>query len=147
MKEFYADFNVKRAFLMLDWTEFKIPLLKGEISERSFFHFTDDLLISALEYHENKTNGAFTEEEAQIRLIFDTLFEKLTTIQNYLDNNLFSFNDLKPHLSYYMKIIGDPDNKMKDTRTRRQIWKYIENYDYSQVIRLLLKFNGQKNAS
>ena len=141
MKEFYEDFNVKRALLMLDWSVFKIPLANGEIDKKEYFLFSDKLLLSALIHHEEKLNGAFTQEEALIRLLFDTLFEKLTTIQNYLDNRLFSFKDLKPHLVYYMKIIGDPESKRKDDVVRKQIISYIQNYQESQTMRLIERFN------
>lgn len=140
IKEFNSNFNVKRAFLMLDWSLYKIPLAENEIANKSYFLFNDDILKSALEVNINKNseNGLieFTEVEAIIRLIFDTLFEQLSTFQNHIDNGLIQHKDIKPYIIYYIEIIANRNNNRKDLTTKVKLRNFIENYGYDQVKRL-----------
>ena len=145
MKEFSNDIHVKRAFLMLDWQSYKIKVFNDEIADNEDFYFNDELLKSALVFHENKKDGIFTKEEALIRLIFDGFLEKLSTFQNYIDNRLFGYKDLKPYLIYYLRIIGDLSNNRKTEDVRKQIWEYIVKYDNFQVIKLLSGYGYKIN--
>lgn len=135
MKEMLNDPGVKLVLLMLDWNEYKLSL-----SNNDKIHFKDDLLVSALCYHEDKPNGKYTEEEAQIRHLFDTFFEKLTTLQTYIDSGLFSHKDLEPYLIYYFRIIGDPKNGRKSASVRKSIWNFMDKYDYLQAKRLVSSY-------
>lgn len=137
IKEFNKNSDVKRALLMLDWNIYKIPLLENEIKGKTLFYFNDELLRSALEFHSKKPSddglGRFTEEEATIRLIFDTFFEQLCTFQNHINNKLINHNDIKPYILYYIDILANRSNSRKDPETKRKLIEYINNYGYSQV--------------
>lgn len=120
MKEFFLDRDVKKTLLILDWKRIDIPLYENEIqsnTERSIF-FEDDIhLVNSLS---TDPNSEFNDEETIIRKSVDEFLVKLSMLQNYIDNDLFKTEDLKPYLSYWIGMIGDKDKSGKNTI-------YIEN--------------------
>ncbi len=137
MKEILGDFNVKRALLILDWYTYRIPLKENAKEKNEFFVYKDELLQKALIHHSDMTSDKFGTVNATIRHIFDSLFERLTILQNHIDNDLFTVADLKPYLGYYLDIIGNPENDLKKGKPRNMIWHYLFAYRYHDVIRLL----------
>lgn len=145
IKEFFNDPFVDRALLMLDWNYYT---LKDE--NNIPFKYTKELLITAMEYHIEREirilkNGMdpcllFSKEERFIRLVFDNFFQKLGVFQNNIDNNLYTIEDIKPYLHYYLDIIGDNNNISKKDIERHAIWNYLIKYNFNSVIKLLKSF-------
>lgn len=142
IKEFYSDFDIKRAMILLDWNSNDIELKANEIGIETKLYFTDNLIISSLQTH--RESPTFSNEEIVIKGIFDTLFDKLSTFENYIETGLINVKDIKPYLIYWIKIIADNQNDRKPKEVRTQIWKYIDEYGYDNVRVLCNKF-GFKN--
>lgn len=138
VKEFFADFDVKRAMILLDWNANELPLKDGELDGKTKFFFTDNLILTAL--HTHKEMSSFTNEEAIIKGIFDIFFDKLATFDNYIKTGLINSNDIKPYLNYWIEILADPKNSRKGKNVKDKIWTYIGEYGYSNVASLCEKF-------
>lgn len=145
MKEFFDDFDVKRALWMLDWPKFTIPLSESEmINGLKVIEVDNDLLLTSLTYHEDRPKGCmnsyegnYSATETRIRIIFDTFFQKLGTFQKHVDNKLFTYDDLEQYIAYYIKIIADKTNNRKSSQMKDQIMEFIHKYDYKPVEKLL----------
>lgn len=73
MKEFLNDYDVKRAFTLLDWSYSDIPLKENEIDNKTKkLWFDQKLILNSLKTHYEVPNGEFTLEESTIKLIFDS---------------------------------------------------------------------------
>lgn len=131
IKEFFNDFEIKRALVLLDWNSNDLELKPSEMAGRSKIHFTDNLIESAL--HTHKQVPTFTDEEVIIKAIFDTFFERLTMFYNYIETKLIEAKDIKPYLIYWINILADDNNDRKPQNVRKQIWIYIEEYGYSRI--------------
>ena len=138
VKEFFADENVKRALIMLDWNIIDINLFNGEIEGKSKFPFVDDMLESALKHH---NEALFSEEETVIRKTFDDFLFKLGMFQNYIDSKLISKKDIEPYLIYWIDLICNLTLERKEGKCLKQLWKFINYYDYKPVIKLFKGFN------
>lgn len=138
IKEFYNDFEIKRALILLDWNSNELDLKKNEIEGKNKFPFTDELIVSALKTH--RDSPAFSDEEVIIKGIFDYLLDRLTMFDNYIETGLISVNDIKPYLIYWIKILADKQNDRKSTEVRSQIWKYIDEYGYDRIRSFCIKF-------
>ncbi|MCL1821219.1 MAG: hypothetical protein FWG22_00180, partial [Prolixibacteraceae bacterium] len=135
IKEFYNDFDIKRAFTLLDWNSNELVLKENELDEKKKIHFTDDLIFSSLALNENKgcdlagfNNDltGFSKEEVVIRGIFDSLLGWLIMFNSYIETKLVTAEDLRPYLIYWIQILADADNNRKPEKVRKQIWKYID---------------------
>lgn len=132
MKEFFADVDVKNATLMLDWNEIEIHTNCDQ-----HFLFTDNLLKEALKHHKERT---FPGELATVRQIFDNFLFKLGMFQSYIESNLVSKKDLEPYLKYWIEIIADPQKMRKNDEDIKQLWKFINNYEYEAIVKLFKNF-------
>ncbi len=137
VKEFFADANIQRALLMLDWNIIDIPLFENEIENKKSFLFKDEMLINSLKHHDETY---FTDEESIIRQTFDDFLFKLGMFQNYIDSKLISKKDVEPYLSYWINLIGDLSRKRKDEQCFKQLWKFTNYYEYKPIIKLLKSF-------
>lgn len=145
MKDFLSDFDVKRALWMIDWHAFKIPLAEGEIDGMKSFDFDNNLLMTSLSWHIDRFNGKllpkkgeeYNPTETQIRLIFDSLFQKLGAFQTYVDNQLITYSDLEHYIAYYLRILHDKKNERKPEQLKEQIMRFIEKYEYTQAKKLI----------
>ena len=128
IKEFYDNFDIKRAFVLLDWNSNELALKENEIDEKKKIYFTDDMIFSALTLNENKGNDleGFCKEEVVIRSIFDGFFGWLIMFNSYIETKLVTADDLKPYLIYWIQILADANNNKKPEKVREQIWKYID---------------------
>jgi len=144
IKEFFSDFDIKRALVLLDWNCTDLELKTNEIKGRTSLYFDDDLIFSALQTHKEKMS--FTDEEVVIKAIFDSLFDRLTMFDNYIETGLIKAKDIKPYLIYYIKILADTQNDRKSSELRNQIWEYIDEYGYGyDKIRAFCNKLGYKN--
>ena len=124
VKEFFADFNVKRMLLLLDWNMLDLPIKEGEITTNAkTIKINDDILFSAWQHHE--ASDGFPELETLIRVIFDEGLSKLSLFNQYLKTGLMEENDLKPYLIYWIDIIGKAENGRKSSKHIEQLWEYI----------------------
>jgi hypothetical protein len=137
VKEFFADTNVQRALLMLDWNIVYIPLFENEIEGKKTFLFEDNMLISALKHH---NESDFNSEETVIRQTIDEFLFKLGMFQNYIDSKLIAKKDIEPYLSYWINLIGDINTDRKAAQCFKQLWNFINYYEYKAVIKLLKSF-------
>jgi len=138
IKEFNADFNMKRAMVLLDWNENEIELKNNELGSKNQLSFTDELIISSLQTHKQKNE--FEDEEVVIKSIFDAFFDRLILFDNYIETGLIQVKDIKPYLNYWVAILADPQNGRKSKEVRTQIWKYIDEYEYNQLRLFCTKF-------
>lgn len=143
IKEFNADFDVKRAMMMLDWNANELPLKENEIENKTKFRFTDEMIYSALTTH--KTTSGFTFEEAVIKGVFDVFFDRLTMIDIFIETKLIEVKDIKPYLIYWIEIIANSSNARKEKKVRDQIWTYINEYGYTNVKSLCERFGYTVN--
>lgn len=134
MKEFLNDFDVKRAFILLDWSYSEIPLKENEIdSTTKKLWFDQTLIMKSLKTHYEVHNGEFTLEESTIKMIFDSLFEKLLIFEHYIKSGLITKADIQPYLIYWIEIIADIENSMKPIEVKKQMFVYIDQYGYSEL--------------
>jgi hypothetical protein len=138
IKEFFADKNVQRALLMLDWNIIHIKLFEGEIENKTKFEFKDVMIESSLRHH---TETYFTPEESIIRQTFDDFLFKLGMFQNYIDSKLISKKDIEPYLGYWINLIGDLSLNRKQEQHFKQLWRFINYYEYRPIIKLFKSFN------
>jgi len=138
VKEFYNDFDIKRALILLDWNSNELDLKPNEIEGSVKFYFTDKLILSSLQTH--RESSGFSNEEVVIKNVFDSLFDKLTMFNNYIETGLIKIKDIKPYLIYYIQILADTKNDRKSEKVRIQIWKYINEYGYDKVKAFCNKF-------
>ena len=142
IKEFYNDFDIKRAFTLLDWNSNELVLKESEIDEKKKMHFTDDLIYSSLSANEEKgydLAGA-CKEVVVIRSIFDSLFGWLIMFNSYIETKLVTVEDLRPYLIYWVQILADTNCNKKNEKVREQIWKYIDTNGYSILRDFCSKF-------
>lgn len=137
MKEFFADKNVQRALLILDWNVIDITLFEHEADNKTKFRFIDSMLERSLKHHEE---AIFSEEEAIIRQIMDNFLFKLGMFQNYIDSKLISKKDIEPYLQYWIELIGKSKDGKKDEHIINQLWVFINYYGYNSVIKLVENF-------
>lgn len=143
IKEFFLDRDVKKALLIIDWNRIDIPLYDNEIpsnTERSIFFIDEVHLSNSLSID---PNSEFSDEETIIRKSIDEFLVKLSMLQNYVDNNLFTTDDLKPYLSYWLNMIGDKHKARKNPIYIEKLWEFIKRYEYNQVVKLLKNFGYQ----
>jgi len=140
VKDFYADKNVQRALLMLDWNIVDIPLFEIEQKKDGIktFLFEDEMFIRALKHHDETM---FTDEETIIRQTMDEFLVKLSMFQSYIDSKLIKPKDLEPYFSYWIKLIGNKDAERKSIACFNQLWRFINYYDYNQIIKLFKNFD------
>jgi hypothetical protein len=138
IKEFNNDFDIKRAMILLDWNSSELALKTNEIEGENKFYFNDDLIISALQTH--KESHIFSVKEVIIKGVFDSLFDRLTMFDNYIETGLIRTKDIKPYLIYWIRILADSKNDRKSKEVRNQIWHYIDEYGYDRIRSFCYKF-------
>ncbi len=142
IKEFFNDFNIKRALILLDWNVNDLALAEGEIKNKNSIQFTDKLILSAMTTH--RQSPTFAEEEVLVKNLFDALFDRLIMFHNYIKSGLIETKDIKPYIDYYISILADDNNDRKPEDVRNQIWKYIDEYGYDDLREFCRKFGYRK---
>lgn len=140
MKDFFSDRDVKKALLILDWNRIDIPLYDNEIptnKERSIFFVDETHLENSLSI---SPNAEFNDEETILRKSIDEFLVRLSTLQNYIDNKLFTTKDLRPYIVYWISLIGDKNKAHKNPIYIENLWNFIKRYEYTQVIKLLKNY-------
>ena len=139
VKDFYADKSVQRALLMLDWNIIPIPLFDSEVKSNNekTFNFDDDIFENALKHHNETT---FSDNETIVRKTMDEFLVKFSMFQNYIDSRLIKTSDLKPYFDYWIHLIGNSKLDRKSKGKFQQLWKFINYYEYNQIIKLFGNF-------
>ena len=143
IKEFYNDFDIKRALILLDWNTNELDLRPNEIDGIVKFYFTDELILSSLQTH--RESSGFSGEEVVIKSVFDSLFDRLVMFNSYIETGLIKVKDIKPYLIYWIQILADTENDRKPEQVRTQIWKYIDEYGYGKIGEFCSKFGFKNN--
>ena len=138
-KEFFADKNVSRALLFLDYKENDIPIYDNEIEGKKSLHYNNDLLMRSLDPEKNITE--FSQEETLIRKIFDDFLTKLGFFNHYVETNLIQLKDLIPYLGYWMNILANPNISKRNKYLMNRIWQYIDKYSQDDVRKLANRFD------
>lgn len=137
-KEFFADKNVSRSLLFLDYKENDIPIYENEIEGLKILHYDSKLLVSALDSTREITE--LTKEEKLIRKIFDDFLTKLGFFNNYIETKLIKIEDLRPYLEYWLIILANPQISKRNPYLMNKIWEYIDKYAQDDVRSLVYRF-------
>jgi hypothetical protein len=106
---------------MLDWNKCKID---GET-------ITDEILISSLETHNNRS--VFTMTESKIRGLFDEYMDNLNKLIVLGETGLIDEKNLKIYLRYWFDILsGVKKNKPKEFITK--LHNYLDFYGYDGIL-------------
>lgn len=142
-KEFFTDKNVVRALKFLDYREHEIPVLDAEISKYKTIKFNQDILLRA--WSVDRPIAEFSQEELIIRNITDDFFTKLSYFNTYLDTKLINLEDLRPYFIYWINILGNSKSGKRSKTVMRQLWIYIDYFEYSSIRELVNKFGFLPN--
>lgn len=137
-KEFFADRNVSRALLFLDYKENDIPVYDNEIEGKKSIHYNNELLMRSLDPERNITE--FSQEEVLIRKIFDDFLTKLGFFNHYLESNLVTLKDIIPYLGYWVDVLANPNKSKRNKYLMNRIWLYIDKYSQDDVRKLVNLF-------
>jgi hypothetical protein len=159
-KEFKSFPAVSNAMLMLDWNSRDFIIHKpndygldnqtntGVNSKENDTEINDIVLANALVHHNQKHLSfsperritGFTTKEAFVRDTFDAFFEGLQIFEQFIQSGLISAAEFKPYLIYWIEIIANDNNISKPEWCRKNIWHYIDAYDYKSVQRLCFRY-------
>lgn len=137
-KEFFADKNVSRALIFLDYTQNDIPVYENEIEGKKSLRYNNELLMLA--FGEERHITQFSQEELLIRKIFDDFLTKLGFFNHYVETKLITLDDLRPYLGYWMDVLANPNKSKRNKPLMNQIWQYIDKYSQDDVRKLAVSF-------
>lgn len=143
IKEFNTDPQIRKVMTLLDWQDREIELFPDRNSNKIVL-VTNDLLISSL-YPDDfgAHQSGYTEEQARIRELFDTFFDKISFFSVVLQSGLIRRQDLN-YLHYWLERIASP--KYKGPAFVQHVRGYITYYGYKDVDWLLEQFGFPKTV-
>lgn len=131
-KDFTDNLYVQKAMRMLDGFAIFLPVDKNELDGSSeYIDFVPGKLSKALTPIADEVKRP--KEEAYIRLCIDKFLFRLGVFQRYLDNNLVDKTQVQNLFGYWIKAIGDTNDKVIDLETKRLLHNYIIDYNYEDV--------------
>ena len=136
IKDFFDDEDIKLVCSLLDWNSRKVKI------DDKVILVTDELLISSLKTHNIKSQ--FTKDEACIRDLFDNFFDKMSYFNIHIKNSLIDEKEVLNYLTYYVDILHTPGRK--PIELVKIFEKYIEYYDYSNMIELVNRHKKYKRT-
>ncbi len=134
VKEFFSDEKVKTVLTLLDWNARLININGKDVK------IDDAFMLEALKTHNKKSR--FTVEEAYIRDLFDTFFDKLSYFNIHCKNGLVSEKKVYNYFEYYFGILTTNERKTPDFI--RTINSYLTYYEYKNVKDLLEGYKKTK---
>lgn len=154
MKEFFEDWRVRNALLLIDWGSRQLKLeAPSESSNEPFKRVTRAIQISSLRPHtmlgeEGAADAAATEEdyssfsilEAQIRDTYDCLLDYFERFSGFLESDLVPVDELRPYLQYWIDDIAATKGKEEDLLWTLALFTYIQFYRFTGTVRLFSEF-------
>jgi hypothetical protein len=137
IKEFFSDSKVITVLTLLDWNSRKVNI-NGILTK-----IDDKIVIDSLQTHDKKSK--FSLEEAYIRDIFDSFFDKLSYFNIHCKNGLFSRSKVHNYFEYYFRILTT--NERKSVEFISVIDSYLSYYGYNNVKELLEDYKKRENSS
>jgi len=135
MKEFRSDPTVQKVMMMLDWDIRDIQLsedIKFGLDEK----IDSELCLSLKATRE----GEFTDRQALIRDYFDVFFDYLGRFEISIESRLLDKSDFEPYLKYWLNIIGNRNSHKRSPEFYKNIWEYIEYFDYKNVQSFMARY-------
>jgi hypothetical protein len=120
-EEFETLDSTKKVHRMLDWNKCKI--------DDEFI--TDEILISALETHNNKNK--FTPLESKIRGLFDEYLDNLNKLIVLSETGLIDGKNLRKFMKYWFEILNG-SKKNKPREFNEKLTNYMEYYDFGGIL-------------
>jgi len=154
MKAFFADPEVRKATIMIDWATRRINLLNSpNTMQESWPIVSRETQVYALLPHDLVRDVAtstdherseaisggeltFNLYEAAIRDCYDRLFDGLERFANYIDIGLVSKYDLEPYLGYWVRDIASDGADESEWRWTCMLMVYINVYNFTGVQKL-----------
>lgn len=138
-RDFAENLYVQKAMRMLDGFTVYLPVDKNEYDgTNEFINFKPELLIKALTPITDETLRA--KDEVHIRLCIDKFLFRFGNFHRYLENKLVDKTQIENMLGYWIKAIGDPNDKTINQTTKTLLWNYIKDYNYYSAYGLLATF-------
>ncbi|WP_316189803.1 hypothetical protein [Bradyrhizobium sp. SZCCHNS1054] len=151
--EGFRDGAAATALKIIDYED--VPIGVGTGPTQRTVTLDREQLILALEIHSDRAKRLnlhdwahvekgelFSDTERAVRDIFDTLLVRLERIEALIRARVIGQRDFGDLFSYWLKLLAEQprEEDMKLThfgnRRRRQLWRYIREYEYNGVIRL-----------
>lgn len=143
-KEFNADPATIVVKQLLDWTWSGEDLALSPDKPDVVTRITDALVQSALRIPQSDSES-FTDDEYELRGLFDQFFDNLDRFGSFLRAELIAPDDVRPYFEYWMKIItgvkAAPGTSTKSSDYLEAMQRYIDFYGWKGV-QLLFKECG-----
>jgi hypothetical protein len=145
--EFFADPAVIDVEGMLDYTGECFVGGEGDKRIKIYvYHSTDGmrpntkneysvLLSDALHYHDD---GPVFPPELKIRKRFDTYFYFIQRFSAFIDNNLFTKDEIYPYLEYHISLLNG--RRDHSTGYHKALYNYLILYDFLRGVKFLGQF-------
>ena len=142
MKAFFADANVARALIFIDYSEIRLDAA-GQPSRQGAM-FNDVILIRSLAIHTEFENGieSFSQEEMIARNAWDAFFSGLERFSHYVSTGLISTKDLSPYLEYWITKVAVVDPNWKPQPFFVAVHRFVDGYNYTGVRSLFNEFGA-----
>lgn len=127
LEEFRLKENTKVFHQILDWNASYVNI------DNERFRVDDELLISALDLHTERTK--FSREELLLRNTFDRYFDDLSTLHFMVEVGLIDEKHFKTFMEYWFKILRGDGHKPKTFGPK--IEKYMTYYGYEKLYKFL----------
>jgi hypothetical protein len=168
MKEFFADENVKKTLLMIDWGKRRIKLLPETATHDGTVVVDRLLQARALRPHIVETEfipdhptipkldkaktdssdlASFYPAEVAIRDCYDGFLDGLSKFASYVKTDLVEVEVLSTYLRYWIKCILESTEDPDDAAWKTSLLTYISYYEYTRVIWLFGRFGYDINPS
>ncbi len=135
MKEFRSDPAVQKVMMMLDWDNRDIQLSE-DVKFGLDVNIDSELCLSL----RATRKGNFTDRQALIRDYFDVFFDYLGRFEASIESRLLDKSDYEPYLKYWLNIIGNKNSNKKSPEFYKNIWEYIEYFDYKNVQSFMARY-------
>jgi hypothetical protein len=135
MKEFRSDPIVQKVMMMLDWDNRDIQL-----SEDVKLKLEDDIDSELCKSLRATRKGDFLDHQTLIRDYFDVFFDYLGRFEASIESGLLDKSDFEPYLKYWLNIIGNKNSNKRSPEFYRNIWEYIEYFDYKNVQSFMARY-------
>ncbi|MGB3298025.1 MAG: lipase family protein [Phormidesmis sp.] len=160
VKEFEQDVEIRTALKILDFEEYRDYCMPGDAKHESVsFRVDEDLLCNALASHDkrarqkqrldySKDRGALDLEllrqyqiETTLRDWFNKMLNGLEHFGYLLESGLFTEEELRPWMSYWIKLIAEPAYRRPGaSKFYNALYSYIHHSGFFGVQKLFERF-------